>query len=344
MKTEVMKLPSQLEEQANNSGLEMSEAQALAANYAPFFDVIAAKEAELKTLEKGNALHVAAAKRIRMDLGRTCSALEAVKKQHKEMLLTRTRYIDGLFNAANGYGRLTQETAKEIEDHFERMEAERKAKLREERAAQLVQFEGMEPTLIAEMSDAEWDNYLVGVEAGFKARIEAEARAKAELEAAQEAERKRIEEQAKENARLKAEADKREAEIAKEREAQAKALAEANAKAEAEKKEAEEKAAKERAELEAKAQAEREAAAKVAAELQAKKDAEAKAEAERLKAEAEAEAARIKAAKAPIKVKLNTWVDSFELPTTDVDNPTTNVIIEKFAAFKAWAKSQVENV
>ena len=344
MKTNQTTLPAQLDEQVKNSGLELSEAQSLAANYAPFFEVVAAKEAELKVLEKGNAAHVASAKRIRVDLGKTCSALESVKKEHKAALLTRTRYIDGLFNAANGYARLTQETAKDIEDHFERIEAERKANLREVRAAQLVPFEGLEPTTIAEMSDAEWANYLIGVEAGFKARIEAEAKAKAEAEAAAEAERQRIAEQAAENARLKAEADAREAEIAKEREAQAKALAEANAKAEAARKEAEEKAAKERAEIEAKAAAEREAAAKVAAELQAKKDAEAQAEADRLKAEADAEAARIKAAKAPVKVKLNAWVDSFSLPSTDVSSPTTNVIEEKFNAFKTWAKTQVENI
>jgi colicin import membrane protein len=389
MKNNQNTLPAQLDEQVKNSGIELSEAQSLAANYAPFFEVVAAKEAELKLLEKGNAAHVASAKRIRIDLGKTCSALDSVKSEHKKALLTRTRYIDGLFNAANGYARLTQEAAKEIEDHFERMEAERKSKLRDERAAQLVQFEGLEPTTITEMSDAEWANYLVGVEAGFKARIEAEAKAKAEAEAAAEAERQRIAEQAAENARLKSEAEKREADLIELRNnlsAKAKTFLLDNgykechggmsavnyhhfigenhyglfdtereytlftervteqSKLESARKEAEEKAAKERAEFEAKAKAEREAAAKVAAELQAKKDAEAKAEADRLKAEAEAEAARIKAAKAPVKDKLNAWVKSFSLPSTDVSNSTTNVIEEKFNAFKAWAETQVENI
>jgi hypothetical protein len=336
-------LPAQLDEQVKNSGLELSEAQSLAANYAPFFEVVAAKEAELKALEKGNAAHVASAKRIRVDLGRTCSALESVKKDHKAALLVRTRYIDGLFNAANGYARLTQETAKDIEDHFERIEAERKEKLREARAAKLVPFEGMEPTLISEMSDTEWANYLVGVEAGFNARIAAEAKAKAEAEAAAEAERQRIAEQAAENTRLKAEAEARGKQMAEERakaEAERKAAQDAADKARLE---AEAKAAKERAELEAKIRAEAEAKAKVEAELEAKRQAEARAEVERIAAEQKAEAERIKAAKAPIKVKLNAWVDSFTLPSTDVDNATAHVITEKFNAFKAWAKTQVEN-
>lgn len=344
MEIQTNTLPTQLEEQVKSSGLELTEAQSIAANYSPFFEVVAEKEAELKKLEKGNPSHVAIAKRIRIDLGKTASAIDQVKKQHKEMLLTRTRYIDGLFNAANGYVRLTQETAKEIEDHFERMETERKAKLREARVAQLVQFEGLEPLSISEMSDAEWSNYLVGVEAGFNARIAAEAKAKADLEAAQELERKRIQEQAEENARLKVEAEKAAKELAEANAAKAKAEAEANAKIEAARKEAEEKAAKERAEIEAKAKIEREVAAKVAAELQAKKDAEAKVEADRIAAEKQAEADRVKAAKAPIKTKLNLWVDSFELPQADVDNPTTNVILEKFNAYKVWAKSQVESL
>lgn len=344
MENQLTTLPEQLEEQVKSSGLELTEAQSIAANYAPFFEVVAEKEAELKKLEKGNPHHVAIAKRIRIDLGRTASAIDAVKKQHKEMLLTRTRYIDGLFNAANGYARLTQETAKDHEDYFERLETERKAKLREVRAAQLVQFEGLEPISISDMSDAEWSNYLVGVEAGFNARIAAEAKAKAELEAAQESERKRIQDQAEENARLKIQAELQAAELAKANAEKQRIESEANAKIEAARKEAEQQAAKERAEMEAKAKLERDAAAKVVAELQAKKDAEAKSEAERIALEKQAEAERIKATKAPIKTKLNLWVDSFELPKTDVDNSTTNVILEKFNAYKAWAKTQVENL
>lgn len=337
-------LPAKIEEQVKSSGLELSEAQTIAGQYAPLMAEIADVEAIVKTLEVGNTADLEKAKRARIDLGRICSKAEKQKQADKEKVLVRGRFIDGLYNTVNGYGRLTQETAKSIEDHAERVEAERVAKLKAERLAELEPFGVPEPMGIGTMDDAVWNNYLTGVRTSYQLRIEAEAKAKAEAEAQAEAERKRIEEQAAENARLKAEAEARELELSKEREAREKAEKEAQEKADAARKEAEAKAAKEHEEIEAKAKIEREEAARVAAELQAKKDAEAKAEADRLKAEAEAEAERIKAAKAPVKVKLNKWVDSFSIPQTDVDNAATKLIIEKFEAFKTWAKAQAENI
>jgi colicin import membrane protein len=337
-------LPSKIEEQVKASGLELSEAQTIAGQYAPLMSEIAEIEAVVKTLETGKAADLEKAKRARIDLGKICSRAERQKQSDKEKVLVRGRFIDGLYNTVNGYGRLTQESAKEIEDYAERIEAERKAKLKAERLASLEPFGVPEPLGLAEMTEDVFANYLTGVETAHRLRIEAEAKAKAEAEAAAEAERQRIAEQAAENARLKAEAEARERELAAERakvEAERKAAQDAADKARLE---AEAKAAKERAELEAKLRAEAEAKAKVEAELQAKKDAEAKAEADRIAAEKKAEAERIKAAKAPIKVKLNAWVDSFTLPDTDVDNATAHVIREKFNAFKAWAKTQVENV
>ncbi len=107
------------------------------------------------------------------------------------------------------------------------------------------------------------------------------------------------------------------------------------ARVEAERKAAEELARKERE------SAEKERA-RLAAELKAKQDAEAKAERERLAAiEAERKAAE-KAAKAPVKEKLTIWVNGFNIPTAPTESETSKAITEKFEAFKAWAKTQIE--
>jgi hypothetical protein len=337
-------LPQPIEQQVERSGLEMSEAQTIAGQYAPLMNEIAEIEAVVKTLEVGNAHDLEKAKRARIDLGKICSRADKQKQADKEKVLVRGRFIDGLFNTVNGYGRLTQETAKAIEDHAERVEAERLAKVKAERLARLEPFGVIEPIGLDTMAEEVFTNYLSGVETAHRLRIEAEEKARIDAENEARAERERIEEQAKENARLKAEAEARELELSKEREAREKAEKEAQEKADAARKEAEQKAAKEREEIEAKAKIEREEAARVAAELQAKKDAEAKAESDRLKAEAEAEAERIKAAKAPVKTKMKVWVNSFVLPETDVDNQATTDIKVKFESFKTWAIAQTENI
>jgi hypothetical protein len=337
-------LPAKLDEQVKASGLELSEAQTIAANYAPIMNEVAEIEAIVQTLEVGNPEHVEKAKRARIELGRMRSKADAQKKADKEKILVRGRYVDGLFNVTNGYITMTQERAKEIEEHAARVEAERIAKLQAERSALVAEWSEVEIPNLGEMSEVVFTNLLAGMKAAKEAAIEAERKAEEQRQAEAEAERQRIAEQAAENARLKAEAEAREKQVAEERakaEAERKAI---EAKAEQERKAAEEKAAAERAKIEAERKAEAEARAKVEAELQAKKDAEAKAEADRIAAEKKAEAERIKAAKAPIKVKLNAWVDSFTLPATDVDTDASKVITEKFNAFKAWAKTQVENV
>jgi len=332
MKTE-SKLPAQLESQVAMSGLELTEAQSIASNYAPIFQEVAEQEAILKTLKLGNTEDAAKAKRIRINLGKICSKADAQKKIDKEKVLVRGRFIDGLFNAANGYGRLTQEIAKEHEDFEENLRKERIAKLQFERSEELAKYGGAEYPSLGEMTEDVWQNFLAGTKANYQAKIEAEAKAEADRIEAERLEKERIEAQAIENAKLKAEAEAREKEIAIERK-----------KEEEARKLAEEKAAKERAEIEAKLKAEAEAKAKVEAELAAKLEAERKAESLKIAEQKAREEAEAKAAKAPIKKKVSVWVNSFELPSTDVDNPTTNLIKAKFDAFKKWAVEQTENI
>lgn len=342
-------LPAKLDEQVRSSGLELTEAQTIASNYAPFFERIAEKELQVQKLEKGNALHVDLAKRIRIDLGRICSEIEAQKKKDKEAVLIRGRFVDGLYNAANGYGRLTQETAKEIEDHFEKMEAERIAKLKSERIELLApHVDNPEIFGVEHMSQEAFDNLVEGQKLAKQARIEAERKAeqeRIEREKAEAAERERIR---IENERLKAEAEARERAIELERkkhEAERikaeKARMEAEQKARKEREAAEKEQMRIQAEAEAKLRAERQAREKAEAEIQAAKIAEQK------RIEAEKLAAK-KAAAAPDKDKMIAWVKSLDILHPELKDEDAKVvfaeIVSKLEVFKKWALSQIEKI
>ena len=137
-------------------------------------------------------------------------------------------------------------------------------------------------------------------------------------------------------------------------------------KAEAERKAIEEKARKEREESDRKLRAEQKAArvaaekaaaerAKLEAEIKAKNEAEAKARKDadakvladqKAKVDAELQAKRDAEAfaKAPIKTQLTLWVDLFVAPQTSIANEKTALILEKFQAFKKWAKNEVDSM
>lgn len=91
-----------------------------------------------------------------------------------------------------------------------------------------------------------------------------------------------------------------------------------------------EKERKEKEELEAKIKAKQEEEKRLELEKLA--------EEQRLKKEAE------KLAKAPIKKQLSLWVDDFQPPVNNLQNETKKLILEKFEAFKKWAKEQVESI
>ena len=61
-----------------------------------------------------------------------------------------------------------------------------------------------------------------------------------------------------------------------------------------------------------------------------------KAEKERIEVE--------KLAKAPIKKQMSAWVNSFELPTTKIQNEKVDLIKQKFEAFKNWSLKEIEGL
>jgi len=227
-----------------------------------------------------------------------------------------------------------EENARWKEETAKRFEAE-KAELKvQERILIISKFYPEIPRLDFEnMSDEGFSLFLAAIEKQYNDKIEAEAKAEEERIAVLKAAAEAKAAMEAENKRLREVAEEKENQIQAERKAMELKAQKEKAAADAILKTAKDANEKLQAEIKAKAEAE----AKV------KKDAEIKAALE-LK---EKQLAEAKAAKAPKKQKLNDWVDSFTLPPIPnglTNNETSIEIIEKFEAFKKWAKTKVETI
>lgn len=293
-------------------------------------------------------------------------------KNTKEFFLKGGQFVDAIKRLEAQVNERMEETLEKIEKHAEIKEAQKREELRQIRLKELELYLEFVPSVsnLGNLTDQEYSIVFNGAKLQYEAKIAEQARLEAErlqqerlqnelqtrqkelapyqfyaettvvlgmseddylqlLEDAKNAKAKddaEKEKQRKENERLRKEAEIKAKELEAERKKQA------------------EKEAKLKAEAEAKLRAEQQARAKLEAEIKAKKEAEAEAERQRqIKIQAEKKEAE-KLAKAPIKDKLNVWVDAFNLPETSVDNETTKVIIEKFEAFKNWSKTQIQNL
>lgn len=255
-------------------------------------------------------------------------------KNAKDFFLKGGQFVDAIKRVEIAVNEKMENDLEEIEKHQERKEAERLAKLQQERLVLIEPY--LENTFgldLAIMSDEMFESFLIGSKQKFEAKKEAERLEAERIEKERLAEIERQKAIEKENAKLKAEAEAKEKELAKER-------AESLAKQKA----LEQKALEQKAKQDAILKAEQEAKAKIEAELQAKKDAEIKAENERIAKEKAEKLEAEKLAKAPIKEQLTKWVESFEIESPIVNNEISKEIIEKFESFKKWSLTQIEKL
>lgn len=338
-------LPTEIKKQVECSGVELSKAEIIASNYVPFMADAQRLAKNLKGLDYEKSEDVAIAKRTRLDLGKLCSSADKQKKSDKDILLVETRFIDGLFNVVNGFARLTQKDAEEIEKKSENLERERVDKLNSERI-ELVRpyLDEVEHLLLHDMEEDVFQSYLEVKKRNFKAIKEAEAKEEAERLEKIEAEKKEQQRIKLENEQLKKEAEEKEALRVKE-EKQRKRLADIEAKKrEKEETERQVKLAESSEKQNAILRKEREENERLLSELKTKQDKEkaeikAKLEAEEL-AKLEAE----KLAKAPIKKQLNNWVEGFKIDNSPVENQISTEISAKFNIFKKWALTEIEKL
>lgn len=267
-------------------------------------------------------------------------------KTTKDYFLKGGQFVDAIKRKEIAINERMENDLEQIEKHSEIKEAKRLDELEAKRKEILTPFAefvafGINIRLL---TDEDFEKVVNGAKMQFEANQQELARIEEERIAKEKAEEEAREQQRLENLRLKAEAEAREKQLAEER-----------AKAEAERKAIEEKARKEREEAERLAQierekqqaiikAEQEKARKIAEELEQKRLAEEKAKKEELaRLEAEKKEAE-KLAKAPIKNQLSVWVNSFELPKTNVNNELSKEIEAKFEAFKKWSLTQINNL
>lgn len=55
-------------------------------------------------------------------------------------------------------------------------------------------------------------------------------------------------------------------------------------------------------------------------------------------------ASNVSAEKRPVKKQLDNWVNLFQSPLSPMEHEKVDLILEKFEAFKIWAKSEIEKL
>lgn len=346
-------------------GIEESKANELVGNLPQIQserNVLESQYNEILTMDIESPETAKIAREIRLKIrdNRT-KGISVWHKTTKDVFLRAGQYLDAIKRREEAVNERMESALEEIEKHFENKEKARKQALKEARLIELENFKEFVPLGIdlAELPEDEYQKVFNGAKMQYNAKIEAERleaerlereRIETEKRIAEEKriEAERIEAQRIENERLKAEAEKARLEAEKlERQRQAELKAE---REKAEKLEAERQAELKRlADIQAKKDAEqaeilrieREKQSKLEAELKAKKDAELKIEQERIEQERIAKLEAEKLAKAPIKNQMKIWIESFELPTTNLDNEVVKEIKERFESFKKWSESQI---
>lgn len=305
------------------------------------------------------------AKTLRLKLVKVRTSIASIHKTQKEYSLSMGRFIDAWKNKETEPVSQMEAKLSEIETYFEKLEAEKLAKLKAERIEKLSTVCDNASIFSVElMTDEAFDSLFEGQKLAKEAKIKAieEARLLADKEAEQRRldeieNQKRIEAQRVENEKLKLEAEKKEAALLEERRANEKKEAdikaenerkqkELNDKLEAERKANELKEAKVKAENEAKLKAEKDAKDKLQKELNDKLEAE-RLELESKKAlELEALKQAEILAKAPLKDKLAVWINEANLTAPIGAESEAKVIdiLAKFSAFKVWANNEIAKI
>lgn len=297
------------------SGLEADGQLVIREALSPFYAQAAEWQAKIATVTEPTVARASRLllKKIRVEAGHK-------KDELKAALLVRTRAIDAAFKTIEATIAPMEATLDAIEKAAERAEAERIAKLKADRDAQLLAL-GMSPTFFqtGQMPEEAFQGLLGQARAAHELRqaqaAAAEAKRIADAEAAKVAAAAKAKADEEERARVAAEHER----IRKQAEADRLARIEADRLAEQERA----KAKAERDAIEAKAKKERDAAAaKLKTEREAREKLEREA-ADRLKAEREKFAAeqreRDRLAAAPDAEKLRAYfwaVNDVALPTT----------------------------
>jgi len=282
---------------ASDYGLDSTKAQEIEAMFLPMLNKMKKLEKDYNEIIKLpiNPETCQKAKELRLQYVRVRTGTAEIHKELKAFYLNGGRFVDGWKNAQLFASQEIEETLKKIENHFEILEAERKAKIKAERIAMIQPYvEDVNTFMLGEMTKNAFKILFAGAKSQYEARIAAEKKAEEERQAAIKAEQERQEKIRLENIRLQKEAKAKEKQFAAERE----------------------KARLEQERIEKERTAEREKFEKEKAEMLAKEAARLKVIDDEKRAKAQAEK---KAKLAPDKEKLLNFMQSInDLPRPEI--------------------------
>jgi len=273
------------------------------------------------------------AKRLRLDISKIRVSADKERKILKEEYLRGGNAVQGVYNILKFAVTDKEETLKDIESHYEKIEVEKKAKLQLDRQVELAKYDvDGEFVDLGNMPDEVWKNYLAGVKNNFETIKEAERKAEADRIEAEKKDAEERETMRLDNERLKVEADK----------AEKKRISEQK-KLDAERKRQDEKLRLEREKAEAEKRIQDEIIRKEREEKEKLQQDIADKEAERLRLEKvksdRAKAAQVKTANAPDKEKLDKLVSYMEEIGKGLKNDDAKDIVrEAYKSIKGFAK------
>ncbi len=317
---------SELEKVVINSGLELSEGEQIKQSYLPFFIQIAEIKEDAKHInfENPSEEDEKKARELRLRTVKIRTGSAKIKDERKKIHLLKGNLEQSSYNLIKTGCELEEEMFFQLEKKRENEEMQRIELLVLKRTEKISMF-CSDPSIypLSRMTDDEFNAVFITLKEVFERKIESERIEAERIETERKAELKRIEDQRIENEKLKAEAIEREKQQQIERE-----KAEAILKAERKKKD----------EL---IRIEREKAEAIQEELKNERLKQLQIEEERKAEEERLIKIKIEKENAPIKEKLNEWIENLKLDKSPVKNNITIEIQEKFDLFKDWAKKQV---
>lgn len=270
--TQVAVIDAELVKVIEASGLEKTQAEQVLEGFKGFFEEVRGFENEAKAIVITDATQVSEMKKareLRLKLKNIRVNAEKVRVARKEFFLRGGKAIDGMANVLKALIVPLEEHLDAQENYAERIEAERKQKLADERTEELRPYVSAEMLAVyipglKDMTQGAFDILLANSKKAFEDQKNAEAEAEKKRIADEEAKKAEDERIRKENEELKKQKEIADAE-----------------KAEADRKAAEEERKRKEAEDELKQKQEEEDRKKREAEEAAKKEAEDKAKRER---------------------------------------------------------------
>jgi len=206
---------------ASDYGLDSTKAQEIEAMFLPMLNKMKKLEKDYNEIIKLpiNPETCQKAKELRLQYVRVRTGTAEIHKELKAFYLNGGRFVDGWKNAQLFASQEIEETLKKIENHFEILEAERKAKIKAERITMIQPYvEDVNTFMLGEMTENAFKILFAGAKSQYEARIAAEKKAEEERQAAIKAEQERQEKIRLENIRLQKEAKAKEKQFAAERE------------------------------------------------------------------------------------------------------------------------------